>query len=112
MWKCKLKLVEKSRLPDTPSKLLEHANESMFPSIHILRRLICRLPVTSSECECSISIVVRRLKMYLRSTVGQERMTGVALVHIKYGWSSTWMTINIFAELHQVRMLFTDILAE
>ena len=33
MWKCKWKLVEKSGLPDTPSKSLEHADESMFPNI-------------------------------------------------------------------------------
>ena len=38
MWKCKWKLVEKGGLPDTPSKSLEHANESMFPNIHILLR--------------------------------------------------------------------------
>ena len=54
MWKCKWKLGEKSGLPDTPSKSLEHANESMFPNIHILLRLICTLPVTSTECERSI----------------------------------------------------------
>ena len=36
MWKCKWKLVEKGGLPDTPSKSLEHADESMFPNIHIL----------------------------------------------------------------------------
>ena len=79
-----MKLVEKSRLPDTPSKSLEHADESMFPNIHILLRLICTLPVTSSECERSIS-VLRRLKTYLHSTMGQERITGLALMHIKYG---------------------------
>ena len=32
MWKFKWKLVEKSGLPDTPSKSLEHAIESMFPT--------------------------------------------------------------------------------
>ena len=95
MWKCKWKLVEKSGLPDTSSKSLEHANESMFPNIHILLRLICTLPVTSSECECSIS-VLRRLKTYLRSTMGQERMTGLALMHIKYGMDFDNI-INIFA---------------
>ena len=85
MWKCKWKLVEKSRLPDTPSKSLEYADESMFPNINIiLLRLICRLPVTSSECEHSMS-VLRCLKTYLRSTMRQERMTGLALMHIKYG---------------------------
>ena len=30
MWKCKWKLVEKIWLPDTPSKSLEHADESCF----------------------------------------------------------------------------------
>ena len=55
-----MELVE-SGLLDTPSKSPEHTNESMFPNIHILMRLICTLPVTSSECERSIS-VLRRLK--------------------------------------------------
>ena len=64
MWKCKWKLVEKNGLPDTPSKSLEHADESMFPNIHILLPLICILPVASSECECSISVLCI-LKMYL-----------------------------------------------
>ena len=40
MWKCKWKLVEKSGLPDTSSKSLEHANETMSPNIHIFLRLI------------------------------------------------------------------------
>ena len=42
----------------------------MFPNIHILLRLICTWPVTSSECEPSI--ILRRLKTYHRSTIGQE----------------------------------------
>ena len=104
--------MEKSGLPDTPSKSLEHDNESMFPNIHMLLRLICTLPVTSTECECSIS-VLRHLKMYLRSTMGQERMTGLALMHIKSGMELNLDNIiNIFAGLHQHRMLFADILAE
>ena len=39
MWKWKWKLVEKSGHPDTPSKSLELANQSMFPNIHILLHL-------------------------------------------------------------------------
>ena len=38
-----MKLVEKSGLPDTPSKSLQHADESMFPNIHILLRLVSTL---------------------------------------------------------------------
>ena len=112
MWKCKWKLVEKSRLPDTPSRSLEHANESMLPNIHILLRLICTLPLTSSKCEHSTSVLCR-LKMYLCSTMGQERMIGLALMHIKYGMELNLDDIiNIFAGQHQRRMLFADILAE
>ena len=100
--------MKKSGLPDTPSKSLEHADESMFPNIHILLRLICTLPVTSSECERSIS-VLRRLKTYLRSTIGQESMTGLALMHIKYGMELNLDDIsNIFAGQHQRRMLFAE----
>ena len=84
----------------------------MFPNIHILLRLICTLPVTSSEYEHSIS-VLRRLKTYLRSTMRQERMAGLALMHIKYGMELNLDDlINIFAGQHQRRMLFADILAE
>ena len=99
------KLVEKSGLPDTPSKSLEHADESMFSNIHLPLRLICTLPVTSSECERGIS-VLRRLKTYLRSTMGQERKTGLVLMHIKYGMELNLDDIiNIFAGLHLRRML-------
>ena len=112
MWKCKWKLVEKSGLPDTPSKSIEHADESMFPNIHILLRLICTLPVTSSDGDRSIS-VLRRLKTYLRSTMGQDRMTGLALMQIKYGMELNLdEIINFFSGQHQRRMLFADILAE
>ena len=112
MWKCKWKVVEKSGLPDTPSKSLEHADESMFPNIHILLHLICTLPVTSSECDCSIS-VLRRLKKYLRSTMGQERMTGLALMHIEYGMELILDDIiNFFFGQHQRRMLFCRQLAK
>ena len=68
--------------------------------------------MTSSECERSIS-VLRHLKTYLCSTMGQERMTGLALMHIKYGMKLNLDDIiNIFAGQHQRRMLFADILAE
>ena len=109
MWKCKWRSVEKKKgLPDTPSKSLEHADDSMSPNIHILL-LTCTLPVTSSECERSIS-VLHRLKTDLCSTMGQERMTGLALMHIKYGRELNMDDIiNIFAVQHQSGMLFADI---
>ena len=46
LWWCKL--------PNTPSKALVYATESMFPNIHHVLRVMCTVPVTSCECERSI----------------------------------------------------------
>ena len=39
------------------------------------------LPVSVAECERSFS-TLKRLKTYLRSTMGQERLVGLALMSI------------------------------
>ena len=55
-------------------KLLKHKNmESTFPNIDILFRTYLCLPVTSAACERSFS-VLKRIKNYHCSTVGQERL--------------------------------------
>lgn len=109
LWKCKWSSFSKS-LPDTPADALVFASQSMFPNIHRLLRLACTLPVTSCECERSIS-VLRRLKTYLRSSMGQERLSGLALMHIHYGMELDLEEIvNIFARKHPRRMVLSDIL--
>lgn len=70
-------------VPDTPTKSLSYASELLFPNVHRLLRLILTLPVTTCECERSVS-VLHRLKTYLRSTMGQTRLTGLALLHVHY----------------------------
>ena len=78
----------------------------------ILLRIICTLPVTSCECERSIS-VLRRLKSYLRSTMGQERLSGLALMHVNYGMELNLdEIISTFARQHPRRMLLTDVLSD
>ena len=57
--------------------------------------------------------VLRRLKTYLRSTMGQERLSGLALIHIQYGMElDLEEIINIFARKHSRRMELLDILSE
>jgi SepF-like predicted cell division protein (DUF552 family) len=53
MWKCKWSSFSKP-LPDAPADALVFASQTIFPNIHCLFRLVCTLPVTSCECECSI----------------------------------------------------------
>ena len=70
-------------MPDTAAKALNACNTLHYPNVHTLLQIICTLPVTTSTCERSVS-VIRRLKTYLRATMGQERMSGLALMHIHY----------------------------
>ena len=110
LWKCKWRSSSQP-LPDTPADALMFASESMFPNIHSLLRLVCTIPVTSCECERSVS-VLRRLKTYLRSSMGQERLSGLALMHIQYSMEIDYEeVINIFARKHPRRMMLADILA-
>lgn len=60
--------------PDSGCRLL-------FPQIHILLQLLLTLPLTSATAERSFS-TLRRLKSYLRSTIGQSRLNGLAQMSI------------------------------
>lgn len=105
LWKCKWSCFSKP-LPDTPADALVHASQR---NIHHLLRLICTLPVTSCDCERSIS-VLRRLKTYPRSSMGQERLSGLALMHIHYGMElDLEEIITTFARKHPRRMVLLDI---
>ena len=104
LWWCKW-INYSGELPNTPSKALVYATESMFPNIHHVLRVMCTVPVTSCECERSIS-VLQLLKIYLRSSMGQERFSGLALMHIHYSMELNLEEIvNIFARQNPQRMV-------
>ena len=68
-------------LPDTPEAALKHATPLVFPNIRMMLIYIMVLPVTSCEAERSFS-ALRRIKTYLRSTMKQERLSGLALLNV------------------------------
>ena len=49
----------------------------------LFRKIAATIPVTSCECERSGS-VLKRLNIYLRASMGQERLTSLAMIHINY----------------------------
>ncbi len=61
-------------------KSLQVCDKYYFPNIYVLLRIACTLPVTSCENERSNST----LKACLRGTMGQERLSSLALMHIHY----------------------------
>ena len=111
LWKCKWNS-SSHQLPDTPAAALNFASHSMFPNIHQIFSLVCTVPVTSCECERSVS-VLRRLKTYLRSNMDQERVSGLALMHIHYNMELNLEEIvDNFARKHPRRIMLTNILEQ
>ncbi len=64
----------------TPEKSLVHADCDFFPNIHTLLCIMGTLPVTSYECERSISML-KLIKTSLRSSKGQDRLNGLAMLY-------------------------------
>ena len=69
--------------PNSMEKSLKVCDQDSFPNIYILLKIAATIPVTSSECERSGN-VLKRLNTYLRASMGQERLTSLAMIHINY----------------------------
>lgn len=84
----------------------------MYPNITECIKIFSTLPVTTCECERNVS-ALRRLKTYLRSTMSQTRLTGLALLHIHYNMDIDFdEIIRRFARLHPRRMELANILSD
>jgi len=59
-----------------------------YPNIGIALRLALTLPVTSASCERSFS-KLKLIKNYLRSQIGQERLSNLAILSIEYDIAKT-----------------------
>ena len=84
---------------------LAACDREFFPSIHTLILILCKLPITSAECERSFS-TLRRLKTYLRSTMSSEGESGLALMNVNYHRDMIEEVINTFAQRQPRRLLF------
>lgn len=64
---------------DPAAKVLPHVDQDYYPNIHTLFVIMATLPVTSCECERSISLL-RLVKSILRTTMCEDRLIGLALL--------------------------------
>jgi len=60
--------------PKTALDAYTACNASLYPNLCILLQMLVTLPVTTATAERSFSIL-KRLKSYLRSSMGDERLT-------------------------------------
>ena len=67
--------------PKNAREALAACNQTTFPVIHSVLHILVTLPVTTASSERSFS-TLRRLKTYLRNTTSEDRLNGLALLHI------------------------------
>ena len=85
--------------------------ESTYPKMFTALRILANIPVTSNECERSISYL-RRLKTVLRTSMGQERMTGLALMHVHRAIKiDDNEVINMFTRRNPRRLQLNNVLS-
>ena len=66
-----------------PVSLYNELDEDMFPNMKTLIHEGCVLPITSCEAERSFS-GLRKIKNDMRNTMHEERLTGLALMHLHH----------------------------
>ncbi|CAI6355298.1 unnamed protein product [Macrosiphum euphorbiae] len=79
MW-CRHKLEGK----DIHKNVLESLSEcdkTVFPTIQTIFAIICTLPISVASAERSFS-TLKRVKTWLRSRMGNNRLSGLVLLHV------------------------------
>ena len=90
--------------PSTSQETLKVTDNEIFPNIAVMLKVLCTIPVTTCECERSVS-ALRRLKTYMRSSMVEDRLNGLALLHVHYGVSiNTEEVLDLFARKHPRRL--------
>ena len=81
-------------------------------NIYTILQILITIPILSASCERSIS-TIRNLKTYLRNTMVQDRLNGLALMHAHREIElHLEKIIDLFATLHPRRMRMENILNE
>jgi len=96
--------------PKTALGALKACERVQFPNIFTILHILVVFPVTSSEAERSFSCI-KRLKTRLRSTMGEERLNGLAimLIHRDVDVSVT-QVVRAFAAAHSRKMRLSFVL--
>ncbi|VDI48642.1 Hypothetical predicted protein [Mytilus galloprovincialis] len=68
-------------LVTTLTGAISYADPELYPNIHLVLKLLLTLPVGSCSCERSFS-ALRRLKTWCRATMTEDRLCGLALLHV------------------------------
>lgn len=68
-------------MPKNAIDALNRCNEHLYPNVFALLKIFATLPVSTSSAERSFS-TLKRIKSYLRNTMGENRLNGLANLNI------------------------------
>ena len=109
-WKLKWQGKSIENIPNSCAKAIKECDIDTFPNIHQLLKIACTLPVTSCECERSAS-VIRRLNTFMRSSMSEERLSSLALMHVHYDMEIDLdEAVNKFSNLHTRKLELGSVL--
>ena len=84
----------------------------LYPNITAAMTVLAVIPITMCECERSVS-TLRILKTYIRTTMGQDRLNGLALMHVHYSMNlEVDVIVEQFCKMHPRRMELIDIMKD
>ena len=110
MWKEKKD--RREDIPDSIGATLEQIDKDACVNIYTMLQILITIPISSASCERSIS-TLRNLKTYLRNTMVQDRLNGLALMHAHREMElDLEKIVDLFANLHPRRMRMENILNE
>ena len=109
-WKSKYMAMPPEKRPSSPVRAIKDCDSDDFPNIFALLQIACTIPVTSCECERSAS-VLRWLNNYIRVSMGKNRLSHLALLHIHYDTTIDLdMVVDCSAQLHPRRLALESLL--
>ena len=73
--------IRDEKRPSDVLESLDAADSDIYPSVHFFLKVFAVMPVSVASAERSFS-TLRRLKTFLRTTMTEERSTGLTLMHI------------------------------
>ena len=112
LWKRKWAQCSPEERPDSLGTALQQCDEERFPNIFRLLKIGCTLPITSCTCERSFS-TLRRLRNWLRSSMGCTRLSSLALMNVHYGHAVNYdKAVDIFLKMRPRRIELSDLILE
>lgn len=107
MWKNQSQNNENG-LPSTAISTLIVSSKDVFPTIWSLLKILATLPVSTATAERSFS-TLKRVKTWLRTSIGQERLNDLCLLNIHRDFNmyeKHEKIINNFASKNKNRLDF------